>query len=257
MAEESKEVQTYNQLPSKINAKQFGIDIDEDDIPVPRLKLIQPTSKLDGAGKYAYSLNNKILDKVECVFLSNTRGRVMFDIDITKPPVCGSNDRVIPSPRFEKPMADRCINCRFNTDFYKEVARDASGTPILRSGKELYHQCDKNFVIKGIFIDTLMPFIFVVARTGLAPITSFLAAMQYECAKNQKPLCCFPLTLTSMVPSNATNKYYVPVVTPMGMIEKEEFITMMNKYSQYDVDKTFKAEEEAGESAEPSDGIPF
>lgn len=257
---ESKELQTNGgfNLPKNINAKQYGIDMEEEDIPIPRLKLLQPTSKMDGAGKYAYSLNNQLFDKVEAVFFSNSRGRIMFDYDMTKPAICGSNDRIVPSPRFENPKADRCGNCNFSKDFYKEVVRDNSGNPLLKSGKEQYYQCDKNFVIKGMFVDTLMPFIFVVARTGLVPITNFLAAMQYECAKHQRPLCCFPLTLSSMVPQNAPNKYYIPVITSNGMIEKEEFVQMMNKYTNYDLDKTFKAEEEANANNEsPADDTPF
>jgi len=250
--ENGKEVAQYNSnVPVGIDSKKYGIDLGEEDQVMPRLVLVQPTSKMEGAGKFHYTLTGELFDEVECVIFNNVRGRVMFDPDLSKMmSICGSNDRLIPSDRFEDPKAPRCIECNYHRrGYFEEVI----------VGKEKVKQiCQETQTLRAIFVDTLMPFLFVGRRSSLLPINTWLSEMQFECAKNQRGLHCFPIKLTSMVPTKASNKYYVPVITKQGMIEKEEFNTMMQKYANYDVDKTYKAEETTG-SPERMDeeGIPF
>ena len=254
MAENNKELVEHNgnQLPSAVlDSKQYGIDMGEEDLVMPRLVLVQPTSKIEGAGKFYYTLTQELLDEVECVVFSNVRGRVMFDPDLSKQmSICGSNDRSIPSPRFEEPKAKACIECDYHRrEYFEEV---------VIGGKKVKQMCQETQTIKAMFVDSLMPFLFVGRKTSLMPINTFLSEMQFECAKNKRGLHCFPIKITSKMISKVNQKYYIPVITKLGMIEKAEFNNMMQKYSNYDVDKTYAAEENTGNKpVVDEEGTPF
>ena len=249
---DDKELTTRNgeiNLPKAIDSSQFGVNMGEEDLVMPRLVLLQPTSKIEGAGKFYFSLTGEKFDTVDCVVFSNARGRVMFDPDMTKEQsICGSDDRITPSARFEKPMADKCMSCSYSNRNYK--------TKEIVGGRELDKYCQETQTLKCMFIDNLFPFLFVGRRTSLMPVNEWLSLMQFETAKNQKPLCCFPIRLHSNLINKNMRKYYVPSIERLGMIERDEFLAMMNKYANYDVSKTYEAEEKAGAEVE-GDTTPF
>lgn len=234
------------QLPKAIDSSQYGVNLGEEDQVMPRLILLQPTSKIEGAGKFYLSLTGELFETVECVVFSNARGRVMFDPDMTaERSICGSDDRIVPSLRYEKPQADRCANCSYSNRNYK--------TQVMVGGRQVDQYCSETQTLRCMFVDSLYPFLFVGRRTSLMPVNEFLSIQQFECAKHQKPLCCFPIRLHSALVSKNMRKYYIPRIERLGMIEREEFIAMMNKYANYDVNKTYEAEEKVGAEIE---GVP-
>lgn len=227
-------------LPKSVDAKQYGVDMQEEDLVMPRLQLVQPTSQREGAGKFYFSLTGELFEQVECVVFSNQRGRVMFDPDMTKQEtLCGSGDRIVPSDRYQPPQAERCVECKFSKRGYQEE--------ILISGRKVMKFCSETQALKCMFVDSLFPFIFVGRRTSLQPVNEFLSYMQYECVKTKSPLCCFPIRITSELVQKANQKYYIPKIEKLGHIEKSEFITMMNKYADHDVEKSFAAEEQGND----------
>lgn len=250
---DSKELATQNAaLPTTLDAREYGINLGEEDLPIPRVQLVQPTSAIDGAGKFFYSLTKELFTSIECVVFSNARGRVMFDPDMSKQAtICGSNDRVIPSPRFETPMAKSCVDCNYHKRDYFEK--------IIVSGKEVKQMCQETQALRAMFVDNLMPFLFVARRTALYPINEFLAVMQFETIKHKKPLCCFPIRITSKLVTKPNQKFYVPVIDRLGMIDRDEFRKMMDKYKDYNPDKTFEAEETTTNNPITGDGedVPF
>jgi hypothetical protein len=55
-----------------------------EDLIIPRLTLVQPTSQIDGVqpGKFYMNLTAEEFDQVEAVFLRVTKGRVYFADDV-------------------------------------------------------------------------------------------------------------------------------------------------------------------------------
>jgi hypothetical protein len=208
------------QAPStSTEAKQYGVDLAPEDQVMPRLALLQPTSDHEGAGKFYFSLTGETFDKVECVIFSNARGRVMFDPDISKRvSICGSDDRLIPSDRFEKPKSNDCMKCSFSNRNYTEK--------VIVGNKEIDMYCSETMTLRAMFVDSLMPFLFVGRRSSIFAVNEFLSVMQFETVKHRKPLCCFPIRMTTKLGKGA-NKYWVPVIERLPMIEREEFVAMM------------------------------
>lgn len=252
--DDDREVATTNgnQLPSTLpDLKKYGIDMGEEDIVMPRLVLLQPTSDVTGEGKFYYTLSKELFDTVECVVFSNQRGRVMFDPDLkARQSICGSNDRVAPSTRFEEPKSETCIECKYHKRGYFEE---------IQSGKDkLKLECQETNTIKAMFIDNHFPFLMVARKTSLQPFNNWLTEMTFEIAKNKRPLHCFPIRITSTIPKKATTKYYIPVIERMPMMEKAEFAAMMQKYADYNPDDTYAAEEASNKEPPVDDeGTPF
>ena len=250
MAENSNKELAPMNLPTRIDAQQWGITMEPEDVVMPRLSLLQPTSEHEGAGKFLFTLTGELFDKIECVVFSNARGRVMFDPDQSKRmSICGSDGRIEPLPRYENPPARECIKCPFSNRNYAEK--------VIVGGKEVNKFCSETQTLRAMFVDSLFPFIFVGRRSSILPVNNWLSIMQFETVKNKKPLVFFPIRITSKLGKGA-NKYFVPVIEQLGMIEREEFIAMMNKYGNYDINKTYEAEEKMGKGV-PSDedGVPF
>lgn len=250
MADNGKELEAFK--PGSLattEAKQYGVDLAPEDQVMPRLTLLQPTSDHEGAGKFYFSLTGELFDKVDCVVFSNARGRVMFDPDVSKRiSVCGSDDRAVPSARFENPKASECVKCSFSNRNYVEK--------VIIGGRERDMFCSETQTLRAMFIDSLMPFLFVGRRSSIMPVNEFLSIMQYETVKNRKPMCCFPISMTSKQ-GKGVNKFFVPVITRLPMIEREEFMTMMNKFKDYDVNKTYEQEEKMGKVVADDEGTPF
>lgn len=246
MANELVKKDTASSLMNLADAKNYGIDLGEEDLVMPRLTLIQPTSEQEGAGKYFLSGLNKTFDEVDVIFFNNTRGRIMFDPDRSKNmAVCGSLDRVIPDSRFENPLATKCIDCKFsNRNHIEEV--------LVGKNKEKQY-CSETMILKGIIVDLVMPFTFTAKRTALRPVNEFLTGAFFDCRLKNKKLHNFAVKLKAEVPPKAVTKYFVPIIERIGILENSEFEAMIQKYSNYDVGKTF----EDGPTATSDEPTPF
>src|SRR5215468_9511966 len=115
---EVQEVANPNGTVPSVTMRGAGMEVlGPEDLIIPRLSLVQPTSQIDGveAGKFYMNLTGEEFDQVEAVFLKVTKGRVYFADDaVERKPVCGSSDRIKPSPRFEPPAAPTCKECIFS-----------------------------------------------------------------------------------------------------------------------------------------------
>jgi hypothetical protein len=237
--------------PSITADKSSGVDIGDEDQVVPRLVLVQPTSQIDGAGKFHLSLNGKLFDSVDCIFVQSQRGRIMFDPDMSKQEsICGSDDRIVPAPRFEFPIATECVNCTFSKKFYSEEV-------MIPGGRKAKQECQMTMIIKAMFIDTLIPFIYTARKTSLFPINSFLTEVLYEYKMTGRPLYCYPVTLKSKLITKANQKYYIPVIERKGTIEKEEFARMVEKITKMDVNAAFEADKVNKPVSDLGEDTPF
>src|SRR4051812_5450024 len=96
-------IQPKSELPTR-PTKGAGMEsLGPEDLIIPRLTLVQPTSQIEGAeaGKFYMNLTGEQFDEVQVVFLKVIKGRVYFVEDANeRKPLCGSPDRIKPSYRF-------------------------------------------------------------------------------------------------------------------------------------------------------------
>lgn len=79
-------------------AREGMEDIDRDDLTLPRVRVIQPTSKLEGErGHFHHNLTGECVGSMNAVLLKITKTRVYWDPDdLAAPPVCATDDNKRP-----------------------------------------------------------------------------------------------------------------------------------------------------------------
>ena len=85
--------------------------MDRGDLIIPRARVIQPTSKLDGRpGQFHFNLTGECKDSIHAVLLNMSKGRVYWSADLAADPLCASDDARTPREQREGygPTCDAC-----------------------------------------------------------------------------------------------------------------------------------------------------
>jgi len=211
-----------------------------DDLIIPRLTLVQPTSQIEGvqSGKFYINLTGEEFDQVEAVFLKVTKGRVYFAEEATeRKPVCGSSDRIKPSPRFEPPAAPACKECLLSRWNGKEPPA-----------------CNESYSLLGIMVDSGFPFWWSVKSTAIAPTKRFLSAIALR-ARMGKNLFDAKATIKSQLVTQPGKKYHVPAYALTWLKDSSFYREVYERYAQEEVERTFMAEEAANGDGADREGF--
>jgi hypothetical protein len=198
-----------------------------DDLIIPRLVLVQPTSQIEGVlpGMFYLNITGEQFESLEVVFLKVTKGRVNFREDATdRKPICGSNDRIKPSSRFDPPMAPACAECSCSRWNGKEPP-----------------ECPETYNLLGLFTDSQLPFWWSVKSTAMTPTKRFLSAIALRPEKN---LFDAKIAMKSQLVAQPGKKYHVPGYTLSWLKDSSLYADLYAKYSHEEIDRTFVAEEE-------------
>jgi hypothetical protein len=222
--------------PAGAGLEQFG----PADLIIPRLTLIQPTSQVDGvsAGKFYMNLTGDEYDELEIVFLKVMKGRIYFAEDgADRKAVCGSSDRVKPSPRFDPPMAPACAEC----------------TSSRWNGKEP-PECSETYNLLGVTVESGLPFWWSVKSTAIAPTRRFLSAVALR-AHLGKNLFDAQVLLKSQLVTLPGKKYHKPVYSITWLKDSSPYRDMYNRYAKEEIERTFMAEEMVNGGAADAEGF--
>jgi len=182
-------------LPTEKYAREY---IPDEELPMPRLRIIQKDTEDQAAGVFVNTQTEEVFAEVECILLGIRRGRVRWDPTLKnmEEPLCRSRDGITGAGD----PGGSCVKCPeavWNEDekprcalVYDFVGLDATGAP----------------------------FLFSVSRTGIKPARNFIAAAQ----RRRKPLYYTGCVITlRKVERPAT--YYVPVFKRAGEIPVEQW----------------------------------
>ena len=108
-----------NEVAVRQNEKALAItpgteDLVREDLVIPRVRLVQPTSALDGnAGELYNSLTGESQAEIRAIILRIGKSRVMWPegFERNQSPLCASNDGIAPRPEFAGEYAERCEGC--------------------------------------------------------------------------------------------------------------------------------------------------
>jgi hypothetical protein len=225
---ETKEIPNSNERVPSITSGAGMEVLGPEDLIIPRLTLVQPTSQIDGieSGKFYMNLTGEEFDQVEAVFLKVTKGRVYFSEEATeRKPVCGSSDRIKPSARFEPPAAPACKECLFSRWNGKEPP-----------------PCNESYNLLGVMMETGLPFWWSVKSTAIAPTKRFVSAIALR-ARMGKNLFDAKATIKSQLVTLPGKKYHVPVYALTWLKDSSAYRDLYEHYAREEVERTFMAEE--------------
>jgi hypothetical protein len=220
-------------------------DIGQDDLIIPRLKIVQPTSQLgEGVlpGTFVSNLGGEGVKQVRIVPIAIKKGRVLFE-EGQDLPTCKSNDGLVPS--VEHPVAPACARLergRLVTLCPRAawMGRDADPP-----------DCRLVYNVLALNLDEgASPFFISLKGTSCKPVKQLLSYLMMRKLSPFAMSCTMRLAETK----NKLGRFYVIDFTDHRRVEpadlyREQWLAL----KAYDVERTFEAEVAAGADPDFSD----
>ena len=200
-------------------------DFMEEDLTIPRWKILQPTTRVEGgsAGMFYNVVTHEEAEKLEdIVFLSRTTGRVLFPgNDFSGNRVCWSHSGKAPAAEEiitltgEDPKSELCVTKSGGQKVYHcpfSMWRDANGEP--DTNGSMPPQCKETITFLGLDSE-LMPFRIIFHGMGIPPVKNFMKSIfirrqQALLSRKKLGLRDFRFTIALELKMNDKGKFYSP-----------------------------------------------
>lgn len=185
---------TIPEIPADYSME--GMDgIDRSDLMVPRARVIQPTSKLEGdAGWFHFNLSGMAKKTVVAVLLRIQKGRVLWNPDdLAAAPVCASDDDKMPRPGGT--YTGPCVDCQMS-----KWGADNAPPPCSQT---------YNFLAADTEDDNA-PFMMSLSKTSLKHAKRIISVFVLK----HKPLYSGPVRIMSNLVTSDKGKWYEVTFTP-------------------------------------------
>lgn len=220
-----------------IEEEVVGLDIDQSDLKLPKIKLLQSTSqevtrskgKLS-AGQFYNTVTQEAKDKLNCVLLYLGKSMVNWKRPFKRgeEPLCRSFDGKV---KTEGCGDGKCATCQFSSQNPKawEIAKEKGETK---------PPCNMSYVWLGIDRDTNMPFRLIVSGASVTPTKDFINKI----APLRVSPCAGVVTLSSDFRENDQGSFYVlqygdftpnPACFVDGNLNKEEYEKLKDLAKSY------------------------
>lgn len=183
-------------------AREGMEDIDRDDLIIPRIRVIQPTTtKFEGPpGTFHQNLTGKTKESLRVVLFKVTKTRVYWDReDRSAPAICASDDNSTPRPQY----ANKCSP----TNSCKNCAHSVWGPDRQPPDCRLVYA-----FLAADMDDDDMPFIIGLSGTSAKNAKRVISTFFLK----NKPLWSEPVTVTSLEVKNDEGRWFEIVMVPSG-----------------------------------------
>ena len=215
-------------------------EVDRSDLILPRVRVIQPTSKLEGnPGQLHYNLTGEAVDQIRAVLLKMTKSRVCWDKEnLGADPLCASDDAKTPRSQYAGIYAERCADC--------PMAQWSDDAP--PACRLVY-----NFLAADLDNDGAI-FVIGLGATSVKHAKKILSVF----ALKRKPLFAQPVVIQSIKAESDKGKWYEVVITPNGGSRQFDWRPYAAMYQAYQAVTVEADVENDAEAAMPDvDEIPF
>lgn len=230
--------------------------LDPDAFVIPRLKIVQPTSKDGTPGTFRMNLTGEEFHEMHILVVKAEQGRVMWDRENdADEPACRSYDGHVPDPSIEAPPSPVCV---------EEVA--AKGGKLMVRPKcpmAVWGQdgerpaCDSVYNLLCLSTDESLPFWLTVSGTSIGVFKRYVSGI----ALRRRKLFEFSTTISLEETTNKKGKFFVLAFSPPKRLSDEDLEAMSEVVAgirNESVQRTYEAEaagDESGESGNGTEGV--
>jgi len=238
-------------LPAELEDYTGFEDIGEDAFIIPRMKIVQPTSKVGEEGNFMLNLTEEEFPELEVLVIKAQRGRIMWDESNMDKPVCRSSNYLEPDPTIENPpnavCASReqvgsktrieavCDECKWGLDGTKPA-------------------CGEQYNLLCMTIADGMPFWFAVGGSSIKAVRKFISAIYMKRSK----LYEFKVKLTLQKEINDKGKFYILKISDyvkMGPDELKQHLGTIVGMKDETISRTYDAEGAGGDAEGADAGV--
>lgn len=233
-------------IPESLAGFTGAEGLSDEDLIIPRYKIIQPTSKVGSPGNFICNILGQEIPELKIVIVKIDKGRVYWDKDNFEEPVCRSHDYMNPDPAIEKPVNSVCAKMMMNKTTNKlqavQVCRYGSW-----EGSEK-PPCGMTYNVLALSLEDMMPFWISLHGASIKAVKQYSSSILLRRA----PFWRFQTTL-SLVPRTEPHKHYVAKFEMPKAIPDEKLSEIMEAVQQLmgvSIQRTFEFEEaQANEAA--------
>jgi hypothetical protein len=216
-------------------------DLDPSAFIIPRVKVVQPTSKEGTPGKFYINLTGEEFDRMNVVVVKTTRGRVMWDKDDpgADKPLCRSFDFLRPDPAIENPPSDVCA--RHVVKGFKRVLEQVCPMTIWNDGER--PPCDEVYNLLCLSMEEMIPFWLQAAGSSIRPVRNYVSAI----ALRRQKLYRFA-TILSLEERREPHRYFILKFSKPIKLDDEvlaEIEPFVVEIAEAGLEQTIRAEEAA------------
>jgi len=233
-------------IPDDLDGYTGYEGIDEDALIIPRMKIVQPTSKDGTPGTFLLNLTGEEFESLESVIVIKvSRGRVMWDRDRDNDkPLCRSYDFLNPDPSLQEPQNDKCAEYITRGD--KKVLQTVCPMATWGNNNER-PECGEVYNLLCITGDRI-PFWFAIGGASIKPVRRYISAI----ALRRKKLWMFETDLR-LIEKKEPHKHYILDFAPPKPVPQEsmeEIFELVTAFKNESIEQTLKAEEAAAKEGE-------
>lgn len=213
---------------------------------IPRIKIIQPTSKKGTAGMLAMNLTGEEFDSLSIIAVKAVQGRILWDKKnrTNDKALCRSYDFLHPDASIENPPSPVCAKFVQGTS-KKQVLKTLC--PKGQWNGEERPECSETFNLLCLLAEDYLPFWITFHGTSIQPVRRYLSAI----ALRRCALWQYQTVLSTDEQIGDAGKYFTARFTPPKPIAKEmeaEIAGIVAGLMDADIKRTFEAEEAAMDS---------
>ena len=205
---------------------------DDSDLIIPRLSIVQPTSKEGTPGTFRSNLTGEEKEQLRITPLTYSKGMVHWSEELGNDPECRSNDALVPDPNIENPKHDKChdrIGNRLHAVCPYAVWRNSEPPA-----------CKITYNLVAIDMDAMRPFLISLHGTSVRAAKA-LISYAWQSRKNFFDIAC-RMSLNKI--TNQRGSFFVADFTGFENHESGKFRELYESLRAYDVGKSYEAEQQ-------------
>jgi len=218
---------------------------------IPRIKLVQPTSKEGTQGLFRINLTGEEFENLPIIVIKAMQGRTMWDPTPGKEDVlCRSYDFFVPDSSIEKPFAPACAKKAMNI---KKQMVTMTLCDQARWHGETKPECSEVYNLLCLLSDDFVPFWTTIHGASIKAVRSYLSAIVLR----RGALWQWSTALSSEVKTEP-NKHYVtkfaiPKPLSREILEQVQATIIGLDLQNADIKRTLEMEEAQQDGGEGSD----
>lgn len=219
---------------------------------IPRIKLVQPTSKEGTPGTFRINLTGEEFENLPIIVIKAMQGRTMWDPDPGKEDVlCRSYDFFTPDPSIEKPFAPTCAKKAMN------IKKQMVTMTLCEQAKwhgETKPECSEVYNLLCLLSEDFVPFWLTIHGASIKAVRSYLSAIVLR----RGALWQWDTALSSEVKTEPkkhyVTKFAIPKPLSREMLEQVQATIISLDLQSADIKRTVEMEEaQQGGDGEESD----
>lgn len=231
--------ETENAIAVSSNEPRGYEDLTQDDFTIPRIKLLNASSKeckeqTAKPGLFFNILEGSSFENARVVPLKVWKGMSNFPQGEERP-ICRSNNAFEPSKSIENPVSSACghvVKCRWQplclAAQWKECPGDEKDTP---------PACTRKYTLLLLLIEEgeePYPFLIDTKKKGLASVKRMVTAAK----SRRKDLFAFNWKMSSATEPYGNDVYHILNFTDAQKGDPAQYVEYYDKLASYDIEKT-------------------